>query len=163
MLPDPTPDPGEALVVRRTIRAPRERVFRAWTTPEDLRVWWRTSPAHTPALAEIDLRPGGAWRLGMTGPSGATYVATGVFRVVEPPLRLVYTWRWVAPEPASTESLVTVEFHESAGATEVVVSHAGLPDAAVRRSHGEGWTACATSLARLLESADTTHKRRDTR
>ena len=58
-----------ALVVRRTIHAPVEPVFHAWTRPEQLRQWWGPGPV-TCCHAEIDLRVGGAYRIGNRLPDG---------------------------------------------------------------------------------------------
>lgn len=153
---NPTPDAAPAadpVVVIRRIRAPRERVFRAWTTPEELRRWWRLTPHHTPDVLEIDLRVGGTYRLGMIGPTGTTYAVSGAYRDVTPPSRLVYSWQWTAPQP-SPPSLVTVEFVAvGPDATDVIVTHSDLPDAASRRDHDQGWTATTAALARALEEA----------
>jgi len=129
-----------------------ERVFRAWTTPDELRGWWRITPEHTTPIAEVDLRLGGAYRLGMTGPSGTNYVVTGVFHEIEVPRRLVYSWRWIAPEP-SPESLVTVEFHPRGTATEIVIVHAGLRDETSPNAHHAGWQGCLDSLVRSTAGA----------
>ena len=46
------------LRLRRTFAAPRERVFRAWTVPEEMKQWKAPGDMTTP-VAEVDLRPGG--------------------------------------------------------------------------------------------------------
>src|SRR5262249_11866527 len=70
---DPVPDPSRpenvALVVRRTIRAPVERVFDAWTRPEHLRRWWGPKPVRC-TEAEVDLRRGGRYRIANQHPDG---------------------------------------------------------------------------------------------
>lgn len=103
----------------------------------------------TPALAEVDLRVGGRYRLGMRAPDGAAvYVCTGVYREVTPPSRLVYTWAWEGQD--GPETLVTVEFLDRGGATEVVLTHEGFADAGSRDQHATGWNGCLGSLARTL-------------
>ncbi|HEX8169871.1 MAG TPA: SRPBCC family protein [Thermoanaerobaculia bacterium] len=72
----------EILNMRR-IGAPRERVFRAWTDPEQLARWW--GPAgFTNTFHEFDPRPGGAWRFVMHGPNGTDYKNESVFAEVGP-------------------------------------------------------------------------------
>lgn len=61
-------DAQDKLVIRRTIDAPRQKVFDAWTRPEHLRKWWRANPAMSTEIAEVDLRVGGRFRLGMKAP-----------------------------------------------------------------------------------------------
>lgn len=137
-----------SLEVRRLIRAPRARVFEAWTRPEDVKRWSAPGPLTT-TVAEVDLRVGGKFRIHIAGPGGEDYRAVGEYREVTPPARLVYTWSWEAGESVK-DSLVTVEFHDRNGDTEVVLRHSGLPDAATRESHVEGWTSC---LEKLVEVA----------
>jgi uncharacterized protein YndB with AHSA1/START domain len=57
------------LRLRRTFAAPRQRVFQAWTTPQEMKRW--TGPGeYTTPLAEVDLRPGGRYRIHMRTPDG---------------------------------------------------------------------------------------------
>jgi len=127
------------LEVRRTIRAPRQRVFDAWTKPEELKAWHAPGPL-TVSLAEIDLRPGGKYRIHMRAPDGNEHRVTGVYREVDPPKRVVYTWGWEGDHVVK-DSVVTVEFHERNDATEVVLTHAGIFDDQERANHEKGWTA----------------------
>ena len=50
--------------ITRIIDAPREQVFSAWTEPQQIRRWWGPGEFTCPE-AEVDLRPGGAYRLAM--------------------------------------------------------------------------------------------------
>lgn len=133
-----------AVEIRRTFAAPRQRVFEAWTEPDALKRWAAPGPLETP-VAEVDLRVGGRYRIHMRGPDGKEHRVVGVYREVDPPRRLVYTWTWET-NPDVTDSVVTVEFHERGEATEVVLRHAGLPSEDSRRRHGEGWIGCLQKL-----------------
>src|SRR5574337_121420 len=79
--------------LHRVFSAPPERVFRAWTTPEELKRW-HAPPPLTCIFAEVDLRIGGRFRIGMRAPDGTEHWVGGVFRVIEPPRKLSCTWRW---------------------------------------------------------------------
>jgi len=136
---------GIALVARRTIKASVQRVFDAWTQPEQLRAWWGPRPV-TCSDAEVDLRVGGRIRIVNALPGGGTVTIEGEFRVVEPPHRLVYTWRMDDGAPES--SLVTVTFSARGEATEVVVVHEEIPNERVRESHEAGWRGCLDGLER---------------
>ena len=93
--------------VVRTIEAPRAEVFRAWTDPDELRRWWGPGEFTCPDT-QVDLRPGGSYRLVMQPTAGDPMVLTGTYREVEPPARLVYTWRWeTGPAADGSESVVT--------------------------------------------------------
>ena len=138
-----------ALEVRRTLPATRDRVFRAWTRPEELNRW--SAPGEAVPTTEVDLRVGGRYRIVMRGPDGITHTVGGVYRVIEPPSRLVYTWKWEG-NPSAVESVVTVEFHERGEFTEVIVRHEGLADAEDRNRHEHGWVGCLDKLSSLFNS-----------
>jgi glutathione S-transferase len=139
---------AEALEVRRTFAAAPERVFAAWTTPEELKLWAGPGPIECP-VTEVDLRVGGRFRINMRDPNGKEYRVVGTYREVDPPRRLVYTWSWET-DPLVTDSLVTVDFHDRSGKTEVVLRHEKFPDAERRDRHQVGWTACLEKLAAML-------------
>jgi uncharacterized protein YndB with AHSA1/START domain len=88
-----TPEPGETtdreLVFTRTFDAPRELVFDAWTNPKHIPHWWGPL-GFTTTVQEMDVRPGGNWRLVMRGPDGTDYKNRIVFLEVIKPERLVY-------------------------------------------------------------------------
>lgn len=137
------------LVIERTFAAAQARVFEAWTSPEVLRRWWGAGPDWTSPAVEIDLRPGGRYRLSMQDPSGVVRSVGGEYVEVDPPRRLVYTWAWEshgAENDAAT--LVTVEFREvSPGQTAVILTHTGFADGERRDLHREGWELCIDNLA----------------
>lgn len=141
---------GQALTIERTFAAPRERVFEAWSNPEVLRRWWGAGPDWTSSAVEIDLRPGGRYRLSMTDPGAAAeYIVGGEYVEVAPPERLVYTWTWETPGSPTGDltTLVTVEFHEAPGdRTTVVLTHTGFTEGHQRDRHDEGWRACLANL-----------------
>lgn len=137
-------DPG-SLTVRRTIRASATRAFEAWTEPRHLLAWW--GPAGVTCVgAEVELRVGGVWRVGNRIPDGNEVWIEGLFEVVEPPTRLVYSWR-MGTGPDAERSLVTVDFVAlEADRCEVVVHHTRIPDAPTRDSHLAGWNGCLDGL-----------------
>ena len=144
----PTITPDTTLRITRTFAAPRERVFRAWTEPEQLKRWWGPPGYGTP-VAEVDLRVGGRYRFGMRHlPDGEIFYLSGTYREVTPPARLVYTWRWEG-EPDGQESRVTVEFNDRGASTDVVVLHEMFASRDERDKHEQGWTGC---LERLVET-----------
>jgi uncharacterized protein YndB with AHSA1/START domain len=137
---------GVALVVRRVIRAGAQPVFEAWTRPELLRSWWGPRPV-TCSGAEVDLRVGGKYCILNALPDGGTITIEGEFEAVEPPHRLVYTWRMRPGEGDTTR--VTVRFeHRGADETEVIVVHEQIGTDEVRRSHEGGWMGCLDGLER---------------
>src|SRR5690349_6661565 len=82
------PSNDRELVISRIIDAPREHVFRVWTTrlPE----WWGPHGMTTP-VCEMDLRSGGIFRTVMRASDGTEYPTRGVFLEVVVPERIVFT------------------------------------------------------------------------
>jgi uncharacterized protein YndB with AHSA1/START domain len=70
------------------IDAPRELIFKVWTTQFTL--WWGPHGMTTP-VCEMDLRPGGLFRTVMRAADGTEYPTRGIFLEVSPPSRIVFT------------------------------------------------------------------------
>jgi uncharacterized protein YndB with AHSA1/START domain len=70
-----------------------------------------------------------------------------MYREIDPPAKLVYTWKW--EESAMPDSVVTVEFHDRGKQTEVVLRHDGLVDPDSRARHEHGWNGCLDKLVAL--------------
>jgi uncharacterized protein YndB with AHSA1/START domain len=140
------------LRVSQTIRATPERLFRAWTDPEQLARWWRMdTPGWTFAGASMDLRVGGAYRFSMTAPDGRTHTARGVYREVIPPTRLAFTWEWDDPAHRIGDTLVVVEIRRvSDSMSEVILTHEGFTDPARVPGHIDGWTQLIRQLDRAI-------------
>lgn len=136
------------LRLTRTIRAPRARVFAAFTDPKLLRQWWGP-PGFTLPEVEIDPRPGGRYRFKMVSGEGNVLWLAGTFREVQAPERLVYTWSWEQGDMAGVETLVTISFIASGNVTEIQILHEGLPSPAARDAHNAGWSGCLSRLEEL--------------
>ena len=145
----------EALKVSRTIRASRQRVFRAWTEPE-LMMRWFIEADDEMRVCRIDLRKGGRYEF--EGVSrGKPWSVRGEYLEVKPPERLVYTWTW-SLDPAkgdpSGDTVVTIDFIDRGGETEVVVTHERFATATARDMHANGWKGCLDRLATLAEGKE---------
>ena len=138
-----------SLQLSRRVKADPETVFRAWTEPEQL-AQWSAPEGITVALAEVDLTVGGRYHIRMRDQEGNEFNTVGVYREIDRPRRLVYTWRWQEKEHDAGETLVTVEFKDAGGSTEVVLTHDLFPDDKARDSHEEGWTSCLSRLEALF-------------
>ena len=150
-------DPKAVVVVKRVIKAPRERVFEAWTTPELMNQWYVGGEGI--ARTAVDLRVGGKYINEMlihgeatctiTNPSHAgsqSYLHHGEYVEITRPSRLVFTWN----SPSVQNTTVTIDLKEVAGGTEVTISHQ-LHDVASCEGHQEGWTFALGKLASVLE------------
>jgi uncharacterized protein YndB with AHSA1/START domain len=138
-----------ALIVTRRIAATPERLFRAWTTPDEFVRWWRPRGV-TCESADIDLRMGGAYRIANRTPDGALVWISGVFETILPPERLSFTWR--VERPGAEESRVTVTFARAGQETDVTVTHSKIASEAVREDHERGWKGCLEGLDTFMAS-----------
>ncbi len=142
-----TAKPATSLQVKRFIKSPRERVFAAWTNPEQIKQWF--GPASCEVLdVKLDLRVGGAYRFHVRNePHGELFVR-GEYREVKAPEKLVFTWQWEDDEEwTNVTSVVTVDLIEKNGGTEVQITHDGLPSAEHAGRHEHGWNGCLDKLA----------------
>ena len=106
------------------------------------------------AIAEMDLRLGGKYRIGFHRPEGLPplYVG-GEFLVIEAPHRLEYTWIYEKESrPEWTDhSVVKVAFNAlPEGRTEIILTHELISDPVEREKHTEGWTAIIDRMAESL-------------
>jgi uncharacterized protein YndB with AHSA1/START domain len=138
-----------ALTLRRRYAAPRERVFAAWTKPEIAATFLGPGDVTVPEI-QMDVRTGGSYRIMMLMADGEQMIVTGVYREVVAPERLSMTWRWQEDDPAEEyDSLLTLEFNELGGETEVVLTHAQLASVDSRDRHEGGWTAILDQLGAI--------------
>lgn len=132
------------LRVSRFIKSPPERVFAAWTDPDQLLKWWGPRGVQC-ARAEMDGRKGGTYRIDNRLPDGSLVVIAGRFLTWDPPSLLSYTW-WVEPGAQPEAEHVTVHFAAVESGTNVTVIHERIVDPAVRKSHRAGWEGCLEGL-----------------
>jgi uncharacterized protein YndB with AHSA1/START domain len=145
-----TPDarPDTTLRIERTIAAPREKVFEAWTRAEAMTRWFAPG-THTCRVHALEARAGGAYRVEMRDPEGKSSFVAGVYREITAPSRLVFTWAW-EQSPDRGETLVTVELHDEGGGTRLVLTHERFPNTEVRDRHDMGWTGCLANLVEMF-------------
>jgi uncharacterized protein YndB with AHSA1/START domain len=142
---DPVDD--RILVLTRTLDAPRELVFRVWTRTEHLSQWLGPRDFTIP-FCEADFRVGGEYRFCMRSPEGEDHWAWGVYREIDEPERIVFTWnRDDIDGRPRRDSLVTVTFADSGGKTLLMLRHSDFGTTWDRDEHETGWTQCMDRLA----------------
>jgi uncharacterized protein YndB with AHSA1/START domain len=147
-----------AVHVKRELPAPREQVYRTWTEP-DLFKRWFTPPGNASVTAELDVRPGGEYRITLERTElvpGRSYIV-GNYLEVDPPERLVFTFGWEEPPPveglealSALDSRVTVLFRDLGSSTEVSITHERLDTDELRDFHRWGWTTTLDQLERIV-------------
>jgi uncharacterized protein YndB with AHSA1/START domain len=136
-----------SLTIKRRLRAPPAKVYRAWTHPQKMIRWWAPEQAET-LRAEADARVGGRYRIVMRTADGEEHSVSGVYREVIPNEKLVFTWAWRSmPE---RESLVTVLIKSDGDGSFLTLSHEQFFDEAARDAHRSGWTGVLDKLEKYL-------------
>jgi uncharacterized protein YndB with AHSA1/START domain len=98
----------EQILITREFDAPKDLVYKAWTTPELVKQWWSGERGEV-LLAEIDLRVGGSWRYVMTG-EGFEVGFHGEYQEIIPNERIVSTEVFEGmPDAASLNTLTLIE------------------------------------------------------
>jgi uncharacterized protein YndB with AHSA1/START domain len=155
-------------VIARDFAVPAARVFAAWTEAEQIARWWGPK-GYANVVGEMDVRPGGAYRITMVAPDGERYPLKGEYREVAEPERLVMTDVW-DEHPAewqdllrefhegegvpAQEALNTVTFDERTGTTTLTIrslfESRAVRDAMVKMGMNDGWSESLDRLAELL-------------
>lgn len=120
------------------IEASPETIFAALTEPDQLTQWWGDESMYRVTHMDSDLRVGGTWRSTGTNVNGATFVVEGVYREIDRPRLLEYSWRhtW---DGLPEETLVRYELSERDGSTLLRVVHSGFTNVTSRDNHAKGW------------------------
>jgi uncharacterized protein YndB with AHSA1/START domain len=148
-----TTNPELDLVLTREVRFAPEALWRAWTDPDRMKVWFCPKPWYVSDV-EIDLRPGGRFNTVMNGPDGERFENKGCFTEVETHRKLAFTdamtegWR-----PAAQPFMSAIVTFEPKGSGTLYTATALHADPEARRKHEEmgfhtGWN---TALDQLLE------------
>jgi uncharacterized protein YndB with AHSA1/START domain len=111
----------DQILITRQFDAPKELVYRAWTTPELVKRWWHANRGEI-TLVEIDLRVGGKWRQVMVTPDGFEVGFHGEYTDLVPNERIVSTEVFEGiPNGEESATLNTVTLTEENGRTKLLL------------------------------------------
>jgi uncharacterized protein YndB with AHSA1/START domain len=133
------------LRIDRTLAAPPERVWHAFTDPDALARWFW--PASMNTVVTVDLRLGGTLRIEAPG----RMAIQGEYVAIEPPRLLAFTWRW---DGDPTGTAVRLELSPVDDGTRLVLVHQGFPDEQARADHSTGWSDCLARLPGYLTGTE---------
>jgi uncharacterized protein YndB with AHSA1/START domain len=138
-----------SLTLARRLKAPADKVFQAWTQPEQIIQWF--GPGHTigdSVQAEMDVRVGGRFDISFRTDDGEFHKVGGKYLEIVPNERLVFSWAWhTTPERASQ---VTVVLRPEGDVTLLTLTHDKFFDEAARDGHLRGWTGTLDKLEQLF-------------
>ncbi|CAB3792146.1 SRPBCC family protein [Pararobbsia alpina] len=142
-------DERPKLYFKRVFNAAPDKVWQAWVDPEALKRWFGPNEPDPVLVAETDVRVGGRYRIVFRS-NGEQHEVSGVYREVDAPRKLVFTWAWKStPE---RESLVIVELVALSQGTELHFRQEQFFDIEARDAHEKGWTGAFEKIARYLDS-----------
>jgi uncharacterized protein YndB with AHSA1/START domain len=134
------------------IAAPPARVFAALTQSEEIVRWWGSDELYRTTAWTADFRVGGRWRADGVGADGSPFFVEGEFLEIDPPHRLVQTWR--PPFDGGHTTTLSYRLEPTELGTRVTLRHSGFtgrPDSC--RSHANGWVRVFGWLAAHLRPA----------
>ena len=79
-----------SLVLKRRLKAAPEKVYEAWTQPEQMTQWWGVAGGPKPPVAETDLRVGGRFKVQFWDPKNEHHSVSGLYREVVPNRKLAF-------------------------------------------------------------------------
>lgn len=122
----------------RVLPACRDRVFDSFADAALLAKWWGPKGFR---ISRIDFAPrvGGTYRIEMQPPEGDAFHLTGIFREVEVPSRLTFSFQWEPPDPDDQDTAAQLSFHVTGDSTEVHLSQGPFKTESRRDLHCDGW------------------------
>jgi uncharacterized protein YndB with AHSA1/START domain len=137
------------LLLERLIPSPPEVLFALFVEPAQLLRWWAPD-GYEPSIDALDASPGGRWRTILRRPDGGAIATSGVYRVVEPPRRLAFSWAWEDQSGArGHETEVMVSFERVPGGTRLVLVQQRFDSRSARDNHIRGWSASFDRIAAI--------------
>jgi uncharacterized protein YndB with AHSA1/START domain len=142
----------KSLEVTRFINAPRSRVYAAWTDPAQLKEWFGPVWVRTCELI-AEPRVGGKFHWDVIDCDGKEVTIQGEYREIVPGNKIVFTWKHCHDELWKNQiSVVTVEFSDRHGGTELRLKHEQLPGEESRDGHNRGWNSVLDRLEEFVSS-----------
>ena len=136
--------------IKRFIKAPRDRVYAAWTDPAQMRQWFGPENVQTRELV-ADARVGGTFRWDLINSDGEKMTMRGEFRELKSNEKVVFSWQWEDDEDWENHvSIVTVELDDADGGTELRLTHEQLPNEESRDGHTRGWNSALDKLGKFF-------------
>lgn len=153
------------IIIDRTFDAPRDILWKAWTTPQAMMLWWGPKDFSAPVI-KMDLRVGGKYLYCMRSLEGQDFWSTGVYEEIVPMERIVCTdsfadaagnivpashYGMIGEFPLTLEVTITFADAED-GRTLMTLRHVGIPEsesAMCRLGWDQSFDKLAESLRQL--------------
>lgn len=143
--------PTNTVRLHRVLRAPPERIYRAFLDPDAMAKWL---PPHgfTGKVHELDARVGGSYKMSFTNlTTGQTHSFGGKYLELVPNERIRNTDMFDDPKLPG-EMVTTVSLKAVSCGTELSVVQEGIPEVIPAEQCYLGWQESLTLLAQLVEA-----------
>lgn len=138
----------KSLSTEKEFTLPVERLYQAWTTPDDLKQWWKPSENKLTTV-ELDIKEGGKFKYEFEAKEGQTAVIiTGEYKEVKPNEKLVYSWNWDVPSDniKKSDHQLTIQFQPSGEGSKISVTQENYENDESITPHQEGWEKALNDL-----------------
>ena len=133
----------------RVFTGPRGHLFQYFAESQKLAQWWGPIGFSIPGI-DFTPRQGASYRIQMQPPEGEAFALTGIFRDVDAPSRLVFTFAWQPPDPDDVETVARLDFENLGESTAVRLRQGSFATEARRNLHRAGWADSFDKLAHVL-------------
>ena len=145
------PEGNDGVAIHRRFAAPPERLFAAFADETQVAAWLRPAPEIGLTVLDFDFRVGGAYRFAYRLPDAQIVRIGGIYRAIERPRRIVFSWQIEAPDPhAGIESEVTVTIAPAGSGSDLSIRHQRLTLPGAVERHAAGWNGALAHLAAQL-------------
>ena len=138
--------------VSKSFNASKEKLYKAWTEPEELKQWWKPMDKQLTKV-ENEITEGGTVRYQFED----NLQVRGEYKEVTPGEKLVYSWIWEVPEESlhKGEYLLTVSFKDDGdGGSSLDISQQNIMEEHAVKPHQTGWDEALEDLKNYLASAE---------
>jgi uncharacterized protein YndB with AHSA1/START domain len=129
---------------------PPVKVWQAWTDPAITKLWFGSDPNGKVLNAKLDVRINGVFAVTFANSDGTEFTAQGIYKEVNEPNRLVFTWGW-ANQPEVNE-LISLEFSPDGDGTLMTFEQSNIDPSTSMHNYEEGWRSTFQKLERALET-----------
>ncbi|HMV96741.1 MAG TPA: SRPBCC domain-containing protein, partial [Anaerolineales bacterium] len=127
---------------------PPVNVWQAWTDSSIVKLWFGSDPNGEVLDAKLDVQVNGSFSVAFANSDGTEFTAQGMYKEVNEPNRLVFTWGW-ANQPEVHE-LISLEFSPDGAGTLMTFEQSKVDPSTSMHNYEEGWRSTFQKLERAL-------------
>lgn len=136
------------LTIKRRLKAPPQKVYEAWTQPQQIARWWGNTGSDRAPVARVDVRVGGRFHVQFWSPDGEEHNIGGTYLEVAAGRKLVFTWAWYSTP--DRESQVTVDLKADGAETILTLTHEKFFNEQTAANHSRGWNRSFDALEAMF-------------